>query len=70
MKNKMKPCPFCGAEPKIGSYLIPYTVETYDVYCANKNCAVQPYTPVFKDSKSAVKCWNKRTETNEDDDRK
>ena len=63
--DKLKPCPFCGAEPVI-------TVkdndeyntlnDNYDIQCGTENCYLEFGADWFHESiEKAVEQWNNRT---------
>ncbi len=53
---KLKPCPFCGGEPK---RLWDYESDTHEVLCANRECHMAPKTDWYvKDFD--IKLWNTR----------
>ena len=60
----IKPCPFCGREPKLMEEAIcykdcGYTVMRY-VKCIGLDCGIR--TDAFKDKKEAIRIWNARVE--------
>ena len=59
---RLKPCPFCGAEPILGTDLY----GRYDVRCLNVRCAVRPSTPVYETPIEASYMWNRRAEVKGD----
>ena len=68
--EELKPCPFCGVEPKIKSYTDTFhtgrrTVEsskTYYAECANEECGITVTTEEYLTRRSVVLNWNKRVE--------
>lgn len=53
---ELKPCPFCGQEPKrVQSGL-------YYVMCANPKCLVSTFTVGYVRMSDATKAWNRRVE--------
>lgn len=55
MKEEIKNCPFCGAEPK--------SVEdnrNYRVRCKNIACAIRPKTDWYMRKEDAIVAWNRR----------
>ncbi len=58
----IKPCPFCGHEPKLHNYM-PY-VSSLDprfmVYCDNPKCQVRPWVRRALYRNTAIQRWNKR----------
>lgn len=60
--NEMKPCPFCGAQPKYTTNIHPYGHEMYGFYCGNEECDIMPYTPYYANIEDAVESWNRRAE--------
>ena len=55
MKEKLKPCPFCGEIPEVLKY-----EEKYYISCRDYNCKVNPITNFRKTKKTVIKYWNKR----------
>ena len=66
MKNKLKPCPFCGGEATIKRNLY----GDYYIACNNKNCLCVAFTIIFARESEAIGVWNRRggCENNEDND--
>ena len=52
---ELKPCPFCGEKPKIGT-----TGTFYRVYCFSPSCYIRPNTRFEKNKEDAVEQWNRR----------
>jgi hypothetical protein len=53
--DKLKPCPFCGAEPII--------IREYDmtkVKCDNFECWILPATSYYTNEENAFEAWNER----------
>ena len=62
-KIKLKPCPFCGNEPKIEfNESIGYV--SYYVKCINLECNVEVYTFDFNTKEEAIEAWNNRVDGN------
>ena len=64
-KVKLKPCPFCGAEPYMENYLTRGDdgewVNAYSVCCDNELCFYQPYTERCSLTiAAAAERWNRR----------
>jgi len=59
--TKLKPCPFCGGEPKIEHVIIDRKKTMY-IYCANNGCEVNLETRGWKSRLIAIKRWNTRAE--------
>lgn len=65
---KLKPCPFCGQEPKLQEdirYPRPEceAKKAYEVFCVNKNCPICEADNFYSLSKEeAVRVWNKRAD--------
>jgi hypothetical protein len=55
-EHTLKPCPFCGAEPKIAKLA---NGGIY-VHCANVKCPVLPSGFVGRDVGEVVAAWNTR----------
>lgn len=66
-KAKLKPCPFCGAEPEVTEW-ISYLGVSVMVECTNEKCDIQPHTDYFPKSVKglATRCWNKRAKMDEE----
>ncbi len=67
MKEKIKPCPFCGSEVEIrdttfgDSMILNYTIE-----CLGENCCMSPDVWVEESEiGDLIKEWNTRTEIKE-----
>ncbi len=64
--SKLKPCPFCGYEARVGytGNLVLHDKRTFYVTCTNerKACGMIVYSIASKTSKGAIKKWNKRKE--------
>lgn len=61
MTHKLKPCPFCGDEPKL-------TVG-YDgprIGCENRKCLIAPSTDNYADEGDAIAAWNRRPTSTKD----
>lgn len=58
---KLKPCPFCGGEAKVG-----YAINDYNrwgVSCNTCGCVVEVGFGDYEDTmEEAVKAWNRRAE--------
>lgn len=59
MKEKLKPCPFCGAEPIMNRALWPDT--DYIIKCDNFKCNVELTTFAYPKDK-VIEIWNTRKE--------
>lgn len=59
---KLKPCPFCGAKPKLVSYMVEKD-RMYYVGCKNKECVNICETGVSLSKQKTIDKWNKRHET-------
>lgn len=65
MADNLKPCPFCGGEPKVYTdYQKSVDVEepelVWRVMCGKLNCAL--LMSHFKTEEEAVATWNRRAE--------
>lgn len=66
MSLPLKPCPFCGGEPKLMTRLIAtkseygQDVRTFDVMCMN--CTAKGRSSY--EAETALVCWNARKEKN------
>ncbi len=58
MDEELKPCPFCGKEPKVtyegGGYVI--------IRCGNADCLFKPKLPGYFPLDQAHNLWNTRAE--------
>ena len=68
MKDKLKPCPFCGSK-KVGVYSVSAEKIKYRVVC--KNVKTKPgwsyphvEGPVEETKEAAIAAWNKRAKNN------
>ena len=59
MKDKLKPCPFCGF--RAFAHKMP-KIDGYRAYCGNEDCDIQPQTRLCYSREEAVEIWNKRVE--------
>ncbi|MBR5485997.1 MAG: Lar family restriction alleviation protein [Oscillospiraceae bacterium] len=48
--NELKPCPFCGGQPRFGNF--------YRNWVVCPDCRME--TPYYENTEDAVKMWNKR----------
>ena len=55
MKNKLKPCPFCGEKPK---RIIEGEYKRF--LCNNFDCWIKPRTDWYADELTAIEAWNRR----------
>ena len=62
MKNKLKPCPFCGGEALIYTNTIIKNLPTYSVYCSE--CYARTYG-MYDTKEQAIENWNRRVNQNE-----
>lgn len=53
---ELKPCPFCGSDPK---RLYIYDGKEY-IACMNPDCNVSPVTVAYRAKGAAAREWNKR----------
>lgn len=58
-KVKLKPCPFCGAQPEREKFMSMGKIY-YSISCTNEKCFVQPFTAGHINSSIPTKEWNKR----------
>lgn len=58
MKDKLKPCPFCGKD-KVSLVKEQYA---YRVICINPNCHIPPFTNWQATKQEAINDWNRRVE--------
>lgn len=55
MKEKLKPCPFCGGKPEI----VPVPYEGWE--CRFRSCcSMISHDRLFKTKQVAIKAWNRR----------
>lgn len=57
MSIELKPCPFCGGEPRLVE-----EISLAKVACMNRGCDVEPETPWFWSVDEAAEAWNTRAE--------
>lgn len=58
---KLKPCPFCGTEPKMGVTEPTFGEPRYFVECEGVGCNVVAYTPnEYETALEAAEAWNAR----------
>ena len=63
LQETLKPCPFCGKEPKLAtSYCVGHGDMSigYVVKCTNAKCGVFSHTLVHAKKEDAIKAWNTR----------
>lgn len=60
MKDKLKPCPFCGGAAE----LVMNTVGQFCAQCRNYKCGATIIAEVYDD---AVDAWNRRAGENHDE---
>jgi hypothetical protein len=55
--DKLKPCPFCGSEPRCVEFN-----GLFIVVCGKgEECEVLPKTRFFKTAQLAIEAWNRRS---------
>lgn len=54
---ELKPCPFCGGEPRLVE-----EISLAKIACMNRGCEVEPETPWFWSVDEAAEAWNTRAE--------
>lgn len=61
MTDELKPCPFCGEAPELGSISVnvPGGDRNYFVECNNLACCIRPHTILMPKS-NAIAVWNTR----------
>lgn len=58
---KLKPCPFCGTEPRMGVTEPTFGEPRYFVECEGVGCKVVAYTPnEYETALEAAEAWNAR----------
>ena len=55
MSEEIKPCPFCGSEPRIIHDILGHPWAQYRAVCTSKACRAP-----FDDKDEAIEAWNKR----------
>ena len=55
---ELKPCPFCGAEPR----RVTENYRAHRVVCGNLKCRVFVHTEWFDRASDATKAWNRRAD--------
>ena len=63
MTERLKPCPYCGAEPVLSQDYF----GRYDVRCLNTCCEISPSTRVHDKAEDAAASWNRRAEVSPDE---
>lgn len=58
--NELLPCPFCGAEARLGRN--PF-IDGFQVRCDNFECDPMPLTVIHDTRAGAIEAWNTRAET-------
>lgn len=56
---RLKPCPFCGGRAFLNHTNQPIG-DSYQVYCGNEDCTVEPCTHTYFEKNQAVEAWNRR----------
>lgn len=64
MSEKLKPCPWCGVEPKGHSVRICEEFIDIHIECGTRGCSGN--REVFDDSRSAIEAWNRRHQEQEE----
>lgn len=60
-ETELKPCPFCGTEPKMGVTEPTFGEPRYFVECEGVGCKVVAYTPnEYETALEAAEAWNAR----------
>ena len=57
---KLKPCPFCGAEPIVVDDNANKNRPQHLIRCKNISCTIRPKTDWYADKSEVVKHWNTR----------
>ena len=60
MATELKPCPFCGGRACVRKNKGIF--ETFNVYCMNEDCRVEPITHSYYRKDEAIEAWNRRAE--------
>ena len=55
--TELKPCPFCGGEPRIQGHTFHEHSSTYGVVCLDCGCETRQFYPSAKEAEEA---WNRR----------
>lgn len=58
MREKLKPCPFCGGNKLTVSRY--FGLNCYTVRCINEDCGMKVVTDFAKTKKEAIELWNTR----------
>ena len=53
--EKIKPCPFCGADPEVRDWMCGFCVS-----CENRECPCMPTSFVYDTKEEAINFWNRR----------
>ena len=56
---ELKPCPFCGRRAFVRKNK-GLKAGTYNVYCGNEDCKVEPITNPYFCKEQAIEAWNRR----------
>lgn len=60
-KPRLKPCPFCGGEPRLHDRTDGAGFRHAWVQCHGRYCPTQPYTrDVYDTATKAIAAWNRR----------
>lgn len=61
MSEELKPCPFCGTVPKMGTSELMNGRPRYFVECEGNGCVMRAYTANdYETPLEAVEAWNRR----------
>ena len=62
MKNKLKPCPFCGGEAGVFEIKgIDNDLISYIVGCLESSCKIRPSVQRELDKQGVIDLWNRRS---------
>lgn len=57
----LKPCPFCGHQPKVFKYKSPVSnVEKVFIFCVHMDCHMRVKTMGCDTEEEAIAMWNRR----------
>ncbi len=57
---EIKNCPFCNGKTKLVEDKTIKDIPSFQIRCANIDCAIRPKTNWFTDKFEAIKRWNRR----------
>lgn len=58
--QELKPCPWCGAQPRVSRYSSKSFGDQWQVECANDKCWVEAGTSAYDSENKSLNVWNTR----------